>query len=115
MVHDKRVTKKDLIDGMRQRVSSVTRNRASEAIEILLENIKAELTRGQPVQLSGFGTFSVRQLPGKVIRNPRTGDPIEVPPQRTVVFRPSRVLREAMKPAHDINTDGQEASGGERD
>ena len=43
--------------------------------------------------LAGFGTFNVRKRKTRVARNPRTGDPVDVPSRSVPVFKPSKHLR----------------------
>ena len=42
----------------------------------LVGEIIAALTRGDRVELRGFGTFSVKRRPARIGRNPRTGVPV---------------------------------------
>jgi DNA-binding protein HU-beta len=57
--------------------------------------IRAKSTRSNGVKLTypGFGTFSKRRRPGRVVRNPQNGNPITVPPQFTVTFSPGSELK----------------------
>jgi hypothetical protein len=45
------------------------------------------------IEIRGFGTFKVRERKSRLARNPRTGDPVEVPPRAVPVFKPSKELR----------------------
>lgn len=54
------------------------------------------LAAGDEVLLHLFGTLSVRDLPMRMVRNPRTREPQYIPAHRAVHFRPSRALREAL-------------------
>lgn len=56
--------------------------------------IRVRDTRSAPARLAypGFGTFTKRRRPQRVGRNPRTGAPIVIPPQTTVVFSPGQEL-----------------------
>jgi len=42
-------------------------------VDAIVGEIIAALTRGDRVELRGFGTFSVRRRPARIGRNPRTG------------------------------------------
>lgn len=49
------------------------------------------------IELRGLGVFEVRTKTARTqARNPRTGEPLSVPPRRKAVFRPGKVLREAL-------------------
>jgi integration host factor subunit alpha len=44
------------------------------------------------VQITGFGTFLVRQKRERRGRNPQTGEEMLIQPRRSVVFRPSKLF-----------------------
>ena len=60
--------------------------------------IRAKPTRGTTTKLTypGFGTFSKRRRPERVVKNPRNGEPITIPAQFTVAFSPSQELKGLM-------------------
>ena len=55
-----------------------------------------KLTEGEPVQLVGIGTFSVRNRAPRMARNPRTGAAIQLPAARIPVFKPGKMLRDSV-------------------
>jgi DNA-binding protein HU-beta len=57
--------------------------------------IRTKVTRNQAAKLTypGFGTFSKRRRPPRMVKNPRTGDPITIPPCETITFSPGQELR----------------------
>lgn len=57
--------------------------------------IRAKATRSTAPKLTypGFGTFSKRHRPGRVVKNPQNGNPITIPPQFTVTFSPGSELK----------------------
>src|SRR4051812_4529494 len=57
--------------------------------------IRTRVSRNQGARLTypGFGTFSKRRRPPRMVRNPRTGDPITIPQQETITFSPGQELR----------------------
>jgi integration host factor subunit beta len=55
------------------------------------------LTRGDRVELRGFGAFSVRRRQARVGRNPRTGDSVEVAEKHVPFFRTGKQLRDRLK------------------
>lgn len=62
----------------------------------LIALIESELEAGGDVALAGFGAFTVKQRAARTGRNPRTGEPLEIPASRTVAFKPAKALRERM-------------------
>src|SRR5450432_51434 len=57
--------------------------------------IRTRLSRNQGARLTypGFGTFSKRRRPPRMVKNPQTGAPIVIPQQETIIFSPGQELR----------------------
>lgn len=64
----------------------------NRVLERFLEDVTAVIAGGGKVNLRGFGVLEPRVRPAGVYRKPDTGEALEVPPRRTVVLRPARVL-----------------------
>jgi integration host factor subunit alpha len=71
----------------------LSRNESAALLEAVLERIAGALAAGDPVKISGFGTFTVRQKGRRVGRNPKTGVEVPLLPRSVLVFRPSQVLK----------------------
>lgn len=71
----------------------LSRNESAALLETVLESISAALEAGDPVKLSAFGTFMVRQKGQRVGRNPKTGVEVPILPRKVLSFRPSQVLK----------------------
>ena len=69
------------------------RREAKDIVESFFEEISVCLARGEPVKLSGFGNFELRDKPPRPGRNPRTGEDVRITARRVVTFRASRKLR----------------------
>ncbi len=52
-----------------------------------------EISRGETLKLSGFGTFSVRQKHRRIGRNPKTGVEAPIEPRRVLVFKAPAILK----------------------
>jgi integration host factor subunit alpha len=89
------VTSADLIEAV-YRTVGLSRTESAKLVELVLKEITDCLNRGETVKLSAFGWFVVRKKGPRPGRNPKTGVPVPIPPQRTVVFKPSGVLRERL-------------------
>lgn len=59
-----------------------------------LDMITRELANGGKVQLTGFGTFEVKERNEREGTNPRTGATIVIPAHKAVTFRPGKTLKE---------------------
>ena len=72
----------------------LNKREAKEYIEAFFDLIAAHLVEGQDVKISGFGNFEIRSKSGRPGRNPRTGEPVPIPPKRVVTFKASAMLKE---------------------
>jgi len=70
-------------------------------VGVILDEITDALTRGDRVELRGFGAFSVRQRKARMGRNPRTGEAVEVEAKSVPFFRPGKELRARVNGGED--------------
>ena len=87
------LTKANIVDVIHHDLG-FPKNRSAELIEILLEQIKSNLEKGEDVLISGFGKFCVKNKKERRGRNPATGDDMMLSQRRVVTFRCSHLLRE---------------------
>ena len=78
------------------KLSGMTKKDTAKAMDALLEAIEDSLLNGEEVQLSGFGSFSVKEIAAHVGRNPKTNQEIELPASKRVVFSVSKVLKDKL-------------------
>ena len=88
------MNKAQLIDAVAQNTS--TKKEAQTAVETVFDAIKGSLKKKDPVAISGFGTFKVKQTKARQGRNPKTGETIQIPAKRKVAFRASKELKELL-------------------
>ena len=59
---------------------------------IILEEIKYSLKRGERVELRGFGTWSTHTQKARISRNPKTGEKVNTPEKKTIHFKMGKEL-----------------------
>lgn len=64
-----------------------------DIVETMLDLMKATLAKGEKVQLIPFGTFEIRKRHGRVGRNPRTGQQVQIKERRVVAFKTGKGLK----------------------
>ena len=74
----------------------VTRKEAEDVIDCFLELIAENLANGDKVVLSGFGTFEIRNRVSRSGVNPRTGERIDIPCQKTPAFKVGKILKDKL-------------------
>ena len=60
--------------------------------DIILNEIKRALKRGDRVELRGFGIFSTNTQKARISRNPKTGEKVNTPEKKTIHFKMSKDL-----------------------
>jgi len=74
----------------------LTKARAKAMMDGLRDDIVENLLAGKRVNIFGLGTFEVRATKEKVGRNPKTGESIQIPAGRKVVFKAAKGLKDQM-------------------
>ena len=59
---------------------------------IILEEIKYSLKKGERVELRGFGTWSTHTQKARISRNPKTGEKVNTPEKKTIHFKMGKEL-----------------------
>ena len=89
------MNKRDLADIVAYE-TGVSRAVAAAGVDSVFKTIAAALHDGAKVQISGFGTFDVRERRARTGRNPRTGEAVEIPAGKAPAFRASRALKDSV-------------------
>ncbi|MEC9341067.1 MAG: integration host factor subunit alpha [Pseudomonadota bacterium] len=71
----------------------VNKREAKEIVEMFFEHVRGALAEGDPVKLSGFGNFNLRDKNPRPGRNPKTGQEIPISARRVVTFKPGQKLK----------------------
>lgn len=101
--------KLDIVNRVAER-TGVPKMKAEQAVDALFHSMKEALTRGERIELRGFGVFVVKPRKRGVGRNPRTGEEVAIPSGKTIRFKPGKELQ-----AHGFETeedDGSHDDGG---
>ncbi len=100
------IVKSDIVDRVYERVG-FTRQEAAAAVDVVLDEIKSVLSKGENVRIVGFASFNLRNKKARNARNPRTGEPIVIKPRRVLTFKPSRHLLDSTNSqTHETNHSG---------
>ncbi len=72
----------------------LNKREARELVDLCFHQLVACLALGEPVKLSGFGNFDLRDKNERPGRNPKTGEKIPISARRVVTFRPEKKLKD---------------------
>lgn len=100
----KTITRANLAEAIYAQVG-LSRNESAALLEVVLERMSAALEAGEPVKISAFGSFVVRQKGRRVGRNPKTGVEVPILPRKVLSFRPSQVLKARLNPGQPVEAD----------
>ncbi len=111
------VTKKELIDQIAD-ATGQKRVAVKKVIQSFLDSIIVELGKGNRLEFRDFGVFEVKYRRARMAQNPKTLDPVEVPPKRTVKFKVGRLMKQVLSNepgvaanlslARDLDDDGDD-------
>ncbi len=89
------MNKAELIDAVAEN-ADISKAAATRAVDTVLESITSTLKSGDQVALVGFGTFSVKDRAARTGRNPRTGEPLQIPAAKVPAFKAGKALKDAV-------------------
>ncbi len=90
------MTKSELIARLSERYPHLYQRDVERIVNTIFDEISGALSRGDRVELRGFGSFSVRKRNARVGRNPRTGETVNVDEKFLPFFKTGKELRERL-------------------
>ena len=97
------VTKTDLVDkiaeksGLSKKDSKASLDALMEVIpEVLAEEAQKPADERSKIQLTGFGSFEVRDRSARKGRNPQTGEEMEIPAKKVPAFKAGKTFKETV-------------------
>jgi nucleoid DNA-binding protein len=86
--------KNSLQSRLAQEGVNLNKKQTDGALNALTQAIKDDLDSTGTCRVYGLGTFEVKNIGAHTARNPRTGEPVQVPAKKKVVFRAAKGLKE---------------------
>ena len=88
------MTKSELIARLAVRFPQLVAKDADYAVKMILDAMIQALTRGDRIEIRGFGSFALNYRPPRIGRNPKSGDKVQVPAKYVPHFKAGKELRE---------------------
>jgi DNA-binding protein HU-beta len=82
------MTKKELVNAIAEN-AGLSMKDANESLNSFVGAFGAAMKKGERIQLPGMGTFKVTTRSARVVRNPQTGEKLNVPAKKVVKFKAS--------------------------
>jgi len=88
------MTKSELIERLADKLNHLSAKEVEQAIKEILEMMAQTLSKGDRIEIRGFGSFSLHYRAPRVGRNPKTGESVELTGKYVPHFKPGKELRE---------------------
>ena len=88
------MTKSELISSLAARYPQLVAKDAELAVKTILDAMVESLSKGQRIEIRGFGSFDLNYRPPRVGRNPKSGERVNVAEKYVPHFKPGKELRE---------------------
>ncbi len=88
--------KSELVSRIAERNPHLYQRDVEHIVNAVLEEVVSALSRGDRVELRGFGAFSVKNRPARIGRNPRTGEKVAVAEKFVPFFKTGKEMREKL-------------------
>ena len=86
------IVKSKLLKQISKNYPNFLRKDLNKFTDIILNEIKNTLKRGERVELRGFGMFSTHVQKARISRNPKTGEKVSTPEKKTIHFKMAKEL-----------------------
>jgi len=88
------MTKSELIERIVAQQSQLSAKDVEVAVKMILDHMAESLSRGERIEIRGFGSFSLHYRAPRSGRNPKTGERVELAGKYVPHFKPGKELRE---------------------
>ncbi|MGB0938754.1 MAG: integration host factor subunit beta [Colwellia sp.] len=88
------MTKSELIEKLAGKLSHLSAKDVEDSIKEILELMAGSLSKGDRIEIRGFGSFSLHYRAPRTGRNPKTGESVELQGKYVPHFKPGKELRE---------------------
>jgi len=88
------MTKSELIARLAERFPQLVAKDADYAVKMIIDAMTDALSRGDRIEIRGFGSFALNYRPPRIGRNPKSGEKVSVPQKYVPHFKAGKELRE---------------------
>ena len=89
------MNKTELVVAMAEK-TELSKKDAEKALKAFTDVVAEELTKGEKIQLVGFGTFEVVDRPAREGRNPKTGETMKIAASKAPKFKAGKALKDVV-------------------
>ena len=86
------IVKSKLLKQLSSNYPNFLKKDLKKLIDIIFDQMKYSLKKGNRVELRGFGVFSTNIQKARISRNPKTGEKVNTPQKKTIHFKMAKEL-----------------------
>ncbi len=87
------MTKSELIARVAEKIPGARKKDAEVIVNTIFESMTSALSKGERIEIRGFGSFHLRQRNSRVGRNPKSGEKVEVAEKKVPFFKAGKQLK----------------------
>ena len=95
------MVKSQLLRALNEKLPELQQRDVELAINCMLEQMIAALSKGERIEIRGFGSFSIRHHAPRIGRNPKTGETVNLPEKFAIHYKPGKEIRDRVDGARD--------------
>ncbi len=95
------MTKSELIELISRKQTQFSQKDVELAVNEILDSMIDSLSKGERIEIRGFGSFSLHHRKARVGRNPKTGEQVDLSEKRVPHFKPGKSLKDSVDDAKD--------------
>ena len=95
------MVKSKLLRTLNEKLPELQQRDVELAINCMLEQMIAALSKGERIEIRGFGSFSIRHHAPRIGRNPKTGETVNLPEKFAIHYKPGKEIRDRVDGARD--------------
>ena len=88
------MNKSDLILKILESDPNLFKKDASKIVNVFFDTISEAISKGERVELRGFGVFDVKKREARIARNPKNGEAVAVPAKKVPFFRMGKDMKD---------------------
>jgi integration host factor subunit beta len=95
------VVKSELVRALNEKLPEFQISAVELALNCMLGQMADALTKGERIEIRGFGSFDRHRRPPRIARNPKTGEALNLPAKIAIHFKPGKEMRVRVDTARD--------------
>ena len=93
--------KSELVKVLKEKLPELQQRDVELAVNCILAQMSDAITKGERIEVRGFGSFDLHHRAPRIGRNPKTGESLSLPAKVKVHFKPGKEMRGRVDAARD--------------